>query len=91
MAFMFSRFGVGDYDEWKGFFDSDPVGRKEAAKGHALYQAVDDPNDVFIAVQFESADEAKAFREKLLGSGALDRVEVKVEPTVVEEADAADY
>jgi len=91
MASIFGRFGVDDYDSWKQMFDSDPAGRKQAGKGHAIYQSVDDPNDVFVAVEFDSADEAKSFRERLLGSGALDNVDVKVEPTVVEEADTAQY
>jgi hypothetical protein len=91
MALILGRFGVDDYDSWKQMFDSDPGGRKQAARGHRVYQSVDDPNDVFVGVDFASADEAKAFRERLLASGALDNVNVKVEPTVVEEADAAEY
>jgi len=38
-----------------------------------------------------SADEAKSFRERLRGSGALDNVDVKTPPTVVEVADEATY
>jgi hypothetical protein len=91
MALVLGRFKVGDYDAWKQGFDSDPAGRKEAARGHRVYRSVEDPNDVFVGVDFASADEAKSFRERLLASGALDNVDVKVEPTVVEEADAADY
>jgi hypothetical protein len=91
MALVLGRFKVGDYDAWKQGFDSDPGGRKEAARGHRVYRSVEDPNDVFVGVDFASADEAKSFRERLLASGALDDVDVKVEPTVVEEADAADY
>jgi hypothetical protein len=44
-----------------------------------------------VAVEFASADDAKAFREKLLASGALDRVTVKTEPTAVEEQEAVTY
>jgi hypothetical protein len=92
MAFMFARFGVQDYDAWKERFDSDPVGRKEGgAKGHQLFRSATDPNDVFIAVEFPSADQASSFREKLLGSGILDDMNVKTEPTVVEAADSAEY
>ena len=91
MAFMFGHFEVGDYDSWKEGFDSDPAGRQEAGNGHRVYQSVDDPGKVFVAVEFDSADDAKTFREKLLSSGALDRVTVKTEPTVVEETDAQSY
>ena len=91
MAFLFAHFEVPDFDEWKQFFDSDPAGRQEAAQGHQLFQAVDDPNKVFVGVEFASADEAQSFRERLLASGALDRVTVKTEPTVVEPVEQTRY
>jgi hypothetical protein len=92
VAFMFAHFDVGDYDSWKPNFDSDPVGRQEGgAKGHRLYRSVTDPSHVFVAVEFGSLDEAQSFRERLLASGALDRVTVQTEPTVVEEAEAIEY
>jgi hypothetical protein len=43
------------------------------------------------ALGFASVDGAKSFRERLLASTALDNVDVKTPPTVVEEADAASY
>ncbi|MBA3717174.1 MAG: hypothetical protein H0W87_02955 [Actinobacteria bacterium] len=51
----------------------------------------DDPNQVFVQLEFDSADDARAFRDKLMSSGALDGVEVLTEPTVIEEADAQTY
>jgi hypothetical protein len=90
-AFMLTRFGLDGYEEWKQMFDSDPVGRKQAASGHRIFQNVDDPNDVFISVEFPTAQEAKSFRERLLASKVLDRITVKVEPTVVESVDEARY
>ena len=87
MAFILGIFDTKDYETWKQMFDSDPAGRKETARGHQIFQNVDDPNDVFIGVQFASAEDAKSFRERLLGSGVLDRINVKFEPTVVELAD----
>jgi hypothetical protein len=44
-----------------------------------------------VRVEFGSVDEARAFREKLMSSGALDNVEVKTPPTIVELADQATY
>jgi len=46
---------------------------------------------VFVAVEFSSVEDAQSFRERLLGSGALDNVTVKTEPTVVEEAESVEY
>lgn len=91
MASIFGNFDVGDYDAWKQMFDSDPAGRKDAGTGHAIFRSTENPSDVFVAVEFASVDDAKAFRERLLASGALDNVTVKTAPTVVEEADTATY
>lgn len=91
MASLFSHFDVGDYNQWKQMFDSDPAGRKQAGQGHRIYRSVDNPGDVFVAVEFASVDDAKSFRERLLASSALDNINVKTPPTIVEEADAATY
>ena len=91
MAFILGVFDTGDFDAWKKMFDSDPAGRKQAGKGHRVFRGVDNPNKAFVSVEFASVDEAKAFRERLLASGALADVTVETEPTVVELADEARY
>jgi hypothetical protein len=91
MAFMLMQFEVDDFDGWKEFFDSDPVGRKEVAKGHQIFRGVDNPSQVFVATEYPSAEDAKTFRDRLLASGVLDRFTVKTQPTVTELADSAQY
>jgi hypothetical protein len=91
MTFVVAHFDVGDYDAWKQMFDSDPAGRKQAGKGHMISRSIDNPGEVFVRVEFASADEAKSFRDRLLASGALDKVKVLTPPTVVEVADEATY
>jgi hypothetical protein len=91
MAFLFMQFEVDDFDAWKQTFDSDPVGRKEVAKGHQIFRAAEDPRQVFVATEYPSAEEAKTFRERLLDSGVLDNFTVKTEPTVTELADSQQY
>jgi hypothetical protein len=92
MAFVMLNFEVDDYDAWKPMFDADPAGRKQSAKGHQIFRATDNPNHVFIGTEFGSVDDAKAFRERLLASGALENARViHVQPTVTELADAATY
>lgn len=93
MTFMVLNLQTDDYDAWKPMFDSDPAGRKQIAKGHILSRNADDPNEVFIRVEFDSVDDAKAFRERLLASGALDNpsVKVKMGPTVIEPAEQVTY
>lgn len=93
MAFMVMHFETSDYDEWKQRFDSDPAGRRQAALGHIVSRAADDPNQVFVRVEFDSADTARAFRERLLASGVLDNpnMTLKMGPTVIETVDTQQY
>ena len=91
MTFMLTRIQTDDYDTWKPVFDSDPAGARKDAKGHRILRAVEDPNELFIQVEFDSTADAIAARERLLESGVLERVNVKVGPTVAETADAVSY
>ena len=87
MTFMLTRVQVGNYDEWKPMFDQDKPGARAEAKGYRLLRSVDDPNEVFVQVEFDSAEKAKAAREKLLASGVLDRFPDHMGPTITEEAE----
>ena len=93
MASMLLHLEVDDYDSWKPIFDSDPAGRKQSATGHTISRSVDNPNAIFIRSDFPSVDEAEAFRQRLLDSGALERSgsKVVVPATVVEVAEAVTY
>jgi hypothetical protein len=90
MAFLVGVF-EGDFDAFKQQFDSDPLGRRQAAKGHIMLRGVDNPNQIFLRVEFASAEEARSFQEKVRGSTVLQNVTVKVPPTVAEMADQATY
>jgi heme-degrading monooxygenase HmoA len=81
----------GDFDAYKQLFDSDPLGRKQVAKGHTLLRGVENPNEIFVRIEFDSADDAKAFQEKLRNSDVLQNVMVKVAPAVAEMADQVTY
>lgn len=93
MANLLMHLEVDDYDSWKPLFDSDPAGRKQSATGHSISRSVENPNAIFIRSDFPSVDEAKAFRQRLIDSGVLERsgATVKVPPTVVEVAEAVTY
>jgi hypothetical protein len=91
---MLLNLEVDDYEAWKPMFDQDPADRRHSgATSHIISRAADNPNDVFIRLEFPSVDQAKAFRQKLLDSGALDRagIKVKVGPVVVEAAETVNY
>ena len=91
MAFMVHHLKVDSFDDFKSRFDADPVGRKQTAKGHVMSRSVDDPNEVFTRVEFDSLEEAKAFRDRLVASGALDELTVLTPPTVVELVESITY
>jgi hypothetical protein len=91
MTFLLTRIKVDDYDAWKPMFDSDPPGARQAAKGHRILRGAEDPNVVFVQVEFASADDANAARERLQASGVLDRVTLEAGPTVAEEAETTAY
>lgn len=93
MAIMLLHMEVDDYDAWKPLFDSDPAGRKQSASGHMISRDVENPNAIFIRTEFPSVDEAKAFRQRLLDSGVLERggAKVKIGPTVAEVAENVTY
>ena len=81
----------GDFDAFKQQFLSDPLGRKQVAKGHTLMRGVDNPNECFVRIEFDSVDAARSFAEKVRGSDVLQNVTVKVPPTVTEAVDIATY
>jgi hypothetical protein len=91
MAFMLTRIHVEDYNAWKPRFDSDPAGARSQAKGHRILRSADDPNELFIQVEFASPEEAAAARERLVASGVLERVSVTAGPAVAEEAETVAY
>jgi hypothetical protein len=91
MAFIVTRINVGDYDAWKPMFDKDDPGARRSAKAHRVLRGVENPNEVFVVVEFASREDAEAARDKILASGVLDRFPDKDLPKVVEEAEAMSY
>ena len=59
---MFVRHEVNDYATWRKGFDAfRPQGKKMGAATAAVYQSLDNPNDVTVTHDFKSADKARAF------------------------------
>ena len=85
-AFIITRIQVGDYDSWRQMFDQDRPQARERAKAKRVFRDVDEPNHVFIFLEFDSLADANESRRRLLESGVLDRFEDKHGPNVVEEA-----
>lgn len=91
MPYMLTRIRVEDYDAWKPMFDSDPAGARREAKAHRILRNAEDPNELFIQVEFGSAKDAVAARERLLASGVLERVDLRTGPTLAENAEEVAY
>jgi hypothetical protein len=68
-------------------FDLDGPRAREAAKGYRILRGVDDPNEVFLEIEFDSVVDAQTARGRLITSGVLDRFSDKNLPTVVEVAE----
>jgi histidinol-phosphate/aromatic aminotransferase/cobyric acid decarboxylase-like protein len=85
-AFIITRIHVGDYDTWRPMFDQDRPRAREKAKAERIFRKVDDPNHVFLFLEFGSLEEAEEAERRLVESGVLDRFADKHGPNVVEEA-----
>ena len=78
---------MSDYDRWRPQFDQDRPRAREAARVQRVLRSVDDPNHVFIYLEFGSVEDAQEARRRLVESGVLDRFEDKHGPNVLEEVD----
>jgi hypothetical protein len=85
-AFIITRIQTGDYDTWRPMFDQDRPLAREKATRQRIFRRVDDPNHVFIFLEFDSVADAEEARGRLEGSGVLDRFQDKDGPNVLEEA-----
>jgi len=69
---------VPSYDGWKKAFDSDPVGRENlGVRRYQVLRATDDPNYVFIDLEFDTIEAAQALLS------AMQKIWKKVEGTVM--------
>jgi hypothetical protein len=85
-AFIITRIHVGDYDKWRPMFDQDRPQARERAKVQRVFRNMDDPNHVFVFLEFGSVEEAEEAQRRLVESGVLDRFDDKHGPNVVQEA-----
>ncbi len=84
-AFIITRIHVGDYDTWRSQFDQDRPRAREKATLQRVFRKVDDPNHVFIYLEFESVEDAKEAERRLVESGVLERFTDHHGPNVLTE------
>jgi histidinol-phosphate/aromatic aminotransferase/cobyric acid decarboxylase-like protein len=70
---------------WRPMFDQDRPRAREKAKVQRVFRRVDDPNYVFVFLEFDSVEDAEEARQRLEESGVLARFEDRHGPNVVEE------
>lgn len=85
-AFIITRIQTGDYDTWRPMFDQDRPRAREKAQVQRVLQSVDDPNEVYVYLEFGSVEDANEARERLDSSGVLERFADTYGPSVVVEA-----
>jgi hypothetical protein len=85
-AFIITRIQTGDYDVWRPMFDSDRPNAREKARSVRVLRSVDDPNHVFVQLEFDSVEDAQEARDRVVSSGVLDRFADTHGPNVLVEA-----
>jgi hypothetical protein len=62
MTRLFVRHNVADYRAWrKAYDDFDTERRNLGVTAHAVFQSIDDPNDVTVWHDFSTSESAKSF------------------------------
>jgi hypothetical protein len=67
-------------------YDQDRPRAREKATLERVLRSPDDPDEVFIYLEFENLADANEARERLLSSGVLDRFDDKHGPNVLVDA-----
>jgi hypothetical protein len=66
MTILLIEYRVTDFDQWKAFFDQDPMGRSgHGVTSQHVYRDAGDPDHVMLSLEFRSAGPAEAFRRVL--------------------------
>ena len=86
---------VGDFDLWKQAFDGDPAGREAGGvRSYRILRPVGERDHVLVDLEFDTAEEAQAFGEKLRAVWAEAGARLGLEdPTarVLEEVESRTY
>jgi len=86
-AFIITRIQTTDYERWRPMFDQDQPRTREKAVVQRVLRSTDDPNEVFVYLEYSSLEDANEARDRLVSSGVLDRFIDKHGPKVLTEAD----
>ena len=77
------RHPVADYTAWRKVYDEFDLQRRPmGVTGHAVYQALDDPNDVTVWHDFATREQAEAFKASEALRSAMRKAGVQGAPTI---------
>ncbi|MGO4440278.1 cyclase [Rhizobium sp. RAF56] len=83
MTTLFVRHTVSDYETWRKVYDTfSAIQKANGVTAEAVYQAIDNPNDVTVTHEFASLEEAQAFTKLEELREAMHRGGVVGTPTV---------
>ena len=83
MTTLFVRHQVADYAKWRAVYDSFAKTQKAlGVQDQAVYQAVEDPNDITVRHEFATIEAAQAFRGSPELRSAMHDAGVEGAPTV---------
>ena len=83
MVRLFVRHPVADYVAWRKVYDEfDAQRRPMGVVGQAVYQSLDDPNDVTVWHDFATREQAEAFKASADLRSAMQKAGVQGTPTV---------
>jgi hypothetical protein len=83
MVRLFVRHAVADYGEWRKEYDAfDSQRRSMGVTGDAVYQSVEDPNDVTVTHDFDEVESAKAVMSSEELRAAMHNAGVQGQPQI---------
>ena len=83
MVRLFARHPVNDYATFRAAYnDLDGFRTSMGVTGHAVYQTVDDPNDITISHDFDSSEAATAFASSDELKSAMQKAGVAGPPSI---------
>ena len=85
-AFIITRIQTNEYDRWRPMFDQDQPRAREKAVVQRVLRSSEDPNEVFVYLEYASLDDANEARDRLVSSGVLARFDDTNGPYVLTDA-----
>jgi hypothetical protein len=73
---------VPDFERWRGVLADNPADGRPGLTRRSVFRSLDNPNEVMVDIEFDSADAAQALLPSVDLRELLDRAGVEVYPPV---------